>query len=150
LVVSQNVSTRLETTKRTLLETNNELGATTQRLNTSIASEREARRQAEDLRTQLDTTELALEETQSRATQQRNRADELEVRLTDALRSRNEFETQLAEWRAFGRTPQQISDVLDENARLTIDMGAVSQENLVLQREVRRLTTRLSFTKVRS
>jgi cell shape-determining protein MreC len=145
LVVSQNVSTRLETTKRTLLETNNELGATTQRLNTSIASEREARRQAEDLRTQLDTTELALEETQSRATQQRNRADELEVRLTDALRSRNEFETQLAEWRAFGRTPQQIRDVLDENARLTIDMGAVSQENLVLQREVRRLTTRLSF-----
>jgi hypothetical protein len=145
LVVSQNVSNRLETTKRTLLETNNELNATTLRLNTSMANEREARRQAEDLRTQLDTTELALEETQSRATQQRNRADELEVRLNDALRSRNEFEAQLAEWRAFGRTPQQIREVLEENTRLTIDMGAVSQENLVLQREVRRLTSRLSF-----
>jgi len=145
LGVSQNVSTKLETTKQTLQGTRDELGATTTKLQASLANEREARRQAEDLRTQLDTTEVALEETRARATQQQNRADDLEVRLNDATRSRNEFETQLAEWRTLGRTPQQVLEVLEENTRLTIDMGAMSQENLVLQREVRRLGNRLSI-----
>lgn len=143
LGVSQNVSTRLETTKQNLQQTRDELGATTQKLQSSLANEREARRQAEDLRTQLDTTEMALQETQARASQQQNRADELETRLNDALRSRNEFAEQLSEWKAFGRTPQQIGEALEENSRLALDVGALSQENLVLQREVRRLTNRL-------
>jgi regulator of replication initiation timing len=144
LGVSQNISTKLETTKQTLQTTRDELGATTTKLQTSLANEREARLQAEDLRTQLDTTEVALEETRARATQQQNRADELEVRLNDTTRSRNEFETQLSEWKTLGRTPQEVQQVLEENSRLTIDMAAMSQENLVLQRERRRLVERLS------
>lgn len=143
LGVSQTVSTRLETTKQDLQDRERDLGDTSRRLQTSLANEREARRQAEDLRTQLDTTELALQETQARATQQQNRADELEIRFNDAMRRGNEFEARLSEWLAFGRTPQQVREALEENARLNLDMSAMSQENLVLQREVRRLTGRL-------
>jgi len=144
LGVSQNVATKLTTTKSELETTKGDLAMRTQELQTSRANEREARSQAENLRTQLDTTQLSLEETQARANQQQNRADELEGKLNDALRTKNDLSDRLAEWVALGRTPQQISDLIAENQRFTLDMKALSEENLVLSREVVRLNGRLA------
>jgi hypothetical protein len=93
----------------------------------------------------LEDSELARTDAQARASQQQNRADDLESRLNDALRSRNEARDRLAEWDALGKTPQQVVAVLAENDRLNVDMSALSQENLVFQREVLRLTARVAI-----
>jgi hypothetical protein len=145
LGVSQKVATTLELTKTDLDNTKTALSTTQAQLTSARNSEREAKRLAEDLRTQLETAELARDDAQARATQQQNRADELESRLNDALRSRNEAQGRLAEWDALGKTPQEVGEVLVENERLNIDMTALSQENLVLQREVLRLEGRLAY-----
>lgn len=144
LGVSQNVAGKLTATKSELESTKSDLAARSAELQTSRSNEREARSQAENLRTQLDTTQVTLEETQARASQQQNRADDLENRLNDALRTKNELSDRLAEWVALGRTPQQIKDVMAENQRFTLDMKALSEENLVLNREVLRLNNRLA------
>jgi hypothetical protein len=145
LGVSQKVATTLDATKQELDSTRTTLSRTQAELTAARNDERDARLLAEDLRTQLETAELAHEEAQARASQQQNRADDLESRLNDALRSRNEAQGRLAEWDALGTTPQQVAAVLVENERLNVDMSALSQENLVLQREVLRLESRLAY-----
>jgi len=145
LGISQKVATTLELTKDDLNTTKTTLTTTQVQLTSARNSEREAKRLAEDLRAQLETAELALDDAQRRGTQQQNRADDLESRLNDALRSRNDAQGRLAEWDALGKTPQEVGAVLVENERLNVDMTALSQENLVLQREVLRLESRLAY-----
>jgi Tfp pilus assembly protein FimT len=143
LGLSQMVATRLTETKATLSETEAQLAQTEAARSKAQNEARVARGQAEDLRNQLDTTQLALEETQAKAAQQETRANDLEVRLNDTMRSRNEAQDRLAEFIAYGMTPQQIGEVLEDNRRMNVDMAAVSKENLVLDREVTRLRNRL-------
>jgi regulator of replication initiation timing len=143
LGLSQNVATKLQSTKDELGQTQTTLTTTQTQLSKAKNDERTAKLQAEELRTQLETSELGREEALARSTQQQNRADDLENRLTDALRGRNEARDRLAEWDALGKTPQQVQEVLIDNERLSVDMAALSQENLVLQREVVRLDSRL-------
>lgn len=145
LGISQKVATTLDATKAELDTTKTTLTSTQTELTRARNSEREAKQQGEQLRTQLEDAELARDDAQARATQQQNRADDLENRLTDALRSRNDARDRLAEWDALGKTPQEVITVLAENERLSVDMAALSQENLVMQREVLRLTARLSI-----
>jgi cell shape-determining protein MreC len=140
---SQMVANRLTTTQSELQSTATQLQQTQQAEAKARNEARDSRRQAEDLRNQVETLELSVQEVQAKATQQETRANDLEVRLNDTMRSRNEAQERLAEFIAFGRTPQQIREVLDENQRLVVDMDAVSKENLVLDREVVRLRGRL-------
>jgi len=144
LGLSQMTATRLKDTQDKLTATENDLTATQGRELAARTAEREAKRQAEDLRNQLETTQLNLGEVQAKLTQQENRANELESNLNDALRTKNGALTRLAEWNALERTPQQMREVLAENQRMTVDMQGLSEENLVLDREVRRLRNRLS------
>ena len=66
-------------------------------------------------------------------------------RNTETTRSKNEAQSRLAEFEAFGRTPQQISDVIAENNQLESDLTATSDENITLARRLRFVTERLRY-----
>ena len=140
---SQKLATTLTETRTTLADTETRLQTSDTNLRSAQAGEKKARTEVADLRNQLETTQSALEDSQAKATQQQGRADNEEKLKNDALRELNTTQAELAEFRAFGRTPQQIREVISENQRLVTDMAAVAKENIVLDREVLRLRNRL-------
>jgi myosin heavy subunit len=135
-----------------IAELNTELTTTKTQRDTLQASESKLRR---ELRTANDslvstTAELAdtksdLEITQTRAAQQEVRANQLEQERNTYLRERNETQTELAVWRAFNRSPDEIRALIAENRRLVEENSALMEENRVLARKVSALSTELSM-----
>jgi chromosome segregation ATPase len=99
-----------------------------------------ARQKAES---ELETTKADLEIASTRALQQETRANDLEGKLNVTTRERNEARDQLAEWKAFGKTVQEIQGILVENKQLLDDTKVYREENRVLVRNVNLLKNRL-------
>ncbi len=93
---------------------------------------------------ELSETKSTLEVTQTEAQRQRVRADQLEEERDKYLLERNETQTELAVWRAFNRTPEEIRALIAENGRLVGENGGLAEENRILGRKVGSLTTRLA------
>ncbi len=133
-------------------ELNTELTATKTQRDTLLASETRLKR---DLRTANEslastTAELAdtksdLEVTQTRAAQQEVRANQLEQERNTYLKERNDAQTELAVWRAFNRTPDEIRALIAENRRLVDENVALMEENRVLARKVDSLENRIAI-----
>ncbi len=94
---------------------------------------------------ELADTKSDLEITQARAEEQRLRANQLEQERTTYLGERNEAQTELAVWRAFNRTPDQIRALIAENRRLVDENVAVSEENRILSRKLDSLENRIAM-----
>jgi multidrug efflux pump subunit AcrA (membrane-fusion protein) len=142
---SQKVATTLSETRTELSSATESLQTAQRSLQTAQAGEKKAKTEAADVRNQLETTQSALEDAQAKAAQQSARADDEEKKKNEALGTLNTTQAELAEFRAFGRTPQQIRETIVENQRLVTDMAAVSKENVVLDREVFRLKNRVAL-----
>ena len=135
-----------------IAELNTELTTTKGQRDQLQASEVKLKR---ELRTANDslvstTAELAdtksdLEITQTRAAQQEVRANQLEQERTTFLRERNEAQTELAIWRAFNRTPDEIRALIAENRRLVDENVAISEENRILARKLDSLENRIAM-----
>jgi multidrug efflux pump subunit AcrA (membrane-fusion protein) len=131
---------------------NTELTSTKTQRDQLLASETKLRRELRTANESLASTtaELAdtkadLEFTQTRAAQQEVRANQLELERTTYLRERNEAQTELAIWRAFNRTPDEIRALIAENRRLVDENLAVSEENRVLARRLDSTQNRLAM-----
>ena len=94
---------------------------------------------------ELADTKSNLEITQARAEEQRLRANQLELERTTYLGERNEAQTELAVWRAFNRTPDQIRALIAENRRLMDENVAISEENRILARKLDSLENRIAM-----
>jgi myosin heavy subunit len=135
-----------------IAELNTELTTTKSQRDQLQASELKLKR---DLRTaneslvsttaELADTKSELEVTQTRAAQQEVRANQLEQERTTYLRERNEAQTELAVWRAFNRTPDEIRALIAENRRLVDENVAVSEENRILARKLDSLENQLAM-----
>jgi myosin heavy subunit len=135
-----------------ITELNTELTTTKTQRDQLQASEiklkRDLRTANENLATttaELADTKSDLEITQTRAAQQEVRANQLEQERNTYLRDRNEAQTELAVWRAFNRTPDEIRSLIAENRRLVDENVAVSEENRVLARKVESLGNRIAL-----
>lgn len=130
--------------------TKDELDQTKTSLTTSQTNERNAKRMATEAKTtaekrlaDLETAQKDLEDTSARATQQQDRADDLEAKLKDTTRSRNEAQDKLAEWEATGMTPLQVRETQAQNRKLTSDVQGLALENRTMDRNLRRVTEEL-------
>ncbi|MCL4181798.1 MAG: hypothetical protein KJ072_29190, partial [Verrucomicrobia bacterium] len=94
---------------------------------------------------ELADTKSDLEITQARAEEQRLRANQLEQERNTYLKERNDAQTELAVWRAFNRTPDEIRALIAENRRLVDENVAVMEENRVLARKVDSLENRIAI-----
>jgi hypothetical protein len=138
------VATDMKDTKQSLADTQERLQTTENSLQASKRKETAATKAADEARRDLETTKETLLETAARADQQQKRADENWTKLEDTTRKLNDAQAELARWLAFNMTPQQIKDTIDQNKKLVADMGALNQENVVLDREVGRLRNELA------
>lgn len=133
-------------------ELSTELTSTKAQRDQLVASETKLKR---DLRTaneslvsttaELADTKSQLEIVQTQAAQQELRANQLEQERTLFLRERNEAQTELAIWRAFNRTPDEIRALIAENRRLVEENVAVAEENRVLGRKLGSLESRIAM-----
>jgi hypothetical protein len=127
-----------------------DLDRTTTELGQARTAEQTARRELTATRETLATTTVDLETTredlevmQVRATQQESRANKLEQQLEVVTRDRNEAQTELALWRAFEMTVEQIRNIIVDNRRLVTENDGLTEENRVLARTVDLQRTRL-------
>ena len=127
-----------------------ELTDTKQRLTTSQTSEATAKKNAraekeaaDKASKELEGTKAELETAGARAEQQQKRADDLEVNLNKTTKERNESQAELAEFKAFGKTPQEIRGVLAENKKLVAERGEVDGKILEQGRKIVELRKRV-------
>jgi hypothetical protein len=146
LAVSQlKVAENIKATKAELDKTTQDLQTSQKNEAAAKKSARESRELADKVTQELSSTKEELQVTTAKAQQQEARAQDLETKYNDTLRGRNEAQAKLAEFEAFGMSPPQIRDTIDRNRKLTADMEAVNKENLVLNRNVQQLATRLQL-----
>jgi hypothetical protein len=134
-----------------------DLADTTAQLGQSRAAEQTARRELTTTREtlaittgDLETTKEDLEFMEQRAIQQEGRANKLEQQLEVVTRDRNEAQTELARWRAFDLTVDQIRNMIADNRRLVAENDGLSEESRVLERTVDMLQARLDIYEGRS
>lgn len=140
LAVSQlKVDAYIKKTQDELATTKGSLETTTTQLAKSKASEKTAVAAAAEAKKELEDTKTSLEEASAKAGVQEKRANDLETKLEDTTRTKNDVQTQLAEWIATGATPQKVRDTLEQNKKLVADMDSVGKENRLLERETARL-----------
>ena len=135
-----------------ITEMNTELTTTKSQRDQLQQSESRLRRDLKTVTDNLSSATLDLEETKSqlevtetRAEQQRVRADQLEQERNTYLRERNETQTELAVWRAFNRSPDEIRALIAENRRLMDENVGLAEENRVMGRKVGSLENKLAI-----
>ncbi len=145
LAVSQfKVADKIATTEQDLKDTTEKLQASQKSEAAEKKKARDATAAAEKANEELRTTKEDLAAASAKADQQEKRANDLEVRLNDTTRTKNEAQDKLAKFAAFGMEPDQIRDVIAQNKKLVADSTALVSENRVLDREVARLREELS------
>jgi hypothetical protein len=135
-----------------ITELNTELTTTKSQRDQLQQSETKIRRELKTVTDNLSSATLDLEETKSRlevteteAARQKVRANELEQERNAYLKERNDAQTELAVWRAFNRTPDQIRALIAENRRLGDENVALAEENRILDRKVGSLENRIAI-----
>lgn len=145
LAVSQlKVADTIKKTQDDLATTKGSLETATTQLAKSKASEKAAVAAATEAKKELADTKTSLEEAAAKAGTQEKRANELEVKLEDTTRTKNDVQAKLAEWAATGETPQTVREKLEQNKKLVSDMDSVGKENRLLERESARLRNELA------
>ncbi len=105
----------------------------------------EATATADKAKKELDTAKIDLGAAIEKADQQERRANELESRLTKTTQERNESQAELARWKAFNMSVEQIRAMIAENKKLVQERDAVGEENKVLARKVIVLQNRIKI-----
>ena len=137
-----------------ITDLNYQLTTTAQELDTSRANETQLRADVKTLKTQLDTTvenyteaTNQLAQVTARAEEQFERANKATAALETTTQERNDAQRELAQWRAFDMTPEQIRNNLSTlrslESQLTVaqtDIETYTRENDRLKRELRRYT----------
>jgi hypothetical protein len=133
---------------------NTSLTQTQQELQTSQDNERKLTSDNKTLKGQLDTTTRnffdatnSLAQTSAKLREQTDRANKASQQLTDVTEQRNDAQRELASWRAFELTPDQIKNNLNRLKNLERDNVVLTTDNQVLarslastKRELRRYT----------
>jgi hypothetical protein len=95
------------------------------------------------LKAQLDTTSRnyleatnTLAQTQATLREQTDRANKASTQLTEVTEARNEAQRELAAWRAFELTPDQIKNNLNRLKNLERDNTVLTSDNQVLSRSL--------------
>lgn len=135
-----------------LAATKDELDQTNQKLTASQNSERTAKKQATEareraakLQTDLETTQEQLTSTERSHQEQRERAEKLFAENRDLLQTKTNLTATLLQWEAFGVTPQQVRETLEENKKLRVDMESTMRDFRSLERLKDRLEQRLAI-----
>jgi hypothetical protein len=98
------------------------------------ADAKKAKEEADKATKSLAESESALQETRKNYNEQRARADGVFAKLTDATKSLNEANTELARWRAPGVSVDQIVGLRDSANRAAKERNAFAEENKILLR----------------
>jgi len=119
------------------------LAQTQQDLQTSKDNEQKLSTDNKGLKAQLDTTSRnyleatnQLAQTKSTLREQTDRANKASKELTDVTEARNEAQRELASWRAFELTPDQIKNNLNRLKNLERDNEVLTTDNQVLSRSL--------------
>ena len=119
-------------------------------LETTKASETKFRGEAKTFRAQLDETTRVLGETtnalaqaQAKAVEQQTRADRASLELNTVTAERNTAQNELAQWRLFEMSPDQIRNNLARLRQVEREKDVYITENKALLRELTRATNEL-------
>ena len=130
------------------------LAETEQQLQASQTAEAKAKREAREAtaaadkaKKELDTAKIDLATASEKADQQEKRANELEGRLTKTTQDRNDAQAELARWKAFNMTIEQIRAMMAENKKLVQERDAVAEENKILDRKLKVAESELAYFK---
>jgi hypothetical protein len=104
----------------------------------------EATAEADKAKRDLDALKTDYSAAAEKADQQEKRANELESRLNQTTQQKNDAQAELARWRAFGMTIEQIVAMIAENKKLAAARDALAAENRILERQIRSLETELA------
>src|SRR5437667_10251454 len=120
-----------------------ELDSTKQSLTTSQEAERKAKKDAKDAtaaadqaKKRLETTKTELAAASEKADQQEKRANDLATQKDKLTQERNDAQAELAKWKAYGLTLEQIVATLVENKKLVGENNGLKEENKVLGRKL--------------
>jgi len=119
------------------------LAETEQHLQSSLAAESKAKKDAKDAtaaadqaKKQLETTKTELAAASEKADQQEKRANDLATKADKLTQERNDAQTELAKWKASGLTLEQITATIVENKKLLGENNGLKEENKVLGRRL--------------
>jgi hypothetical protein len=128
------------------------LTETEQKLQTSMAAESKAKKDAKDAiaaadqaKKQLETTKTELAAASEKADQQEKRANDLAAQADRLTQQRNDAQAELAKWKASGLTLEQIQATLVENKKLTGENNGLKEENKVLGRKLLSVESELAY-----
>jgi hypothetical protein len=123
-----------------------------QERNSAQAAEQKAKREAKDAeaaadkaRKDLDTAKSALADASTKAEQQEKRANDLETRLDKTTQERNDAQAALVKWTVFGRSVDEIKQILVDNKKLTDENSGLVEENKTLGRDLHQARTDLAI-----
>jgi uncharacterized protein (DUF3084 family) len=128
-----------------LADTKDQLTKTTAEKNDAVKRGNEAKALADKVSKELSDTKATLETALAESTSQRARADKLATELSTTTKSKNEAQTELAQWKALGVTVDQIVQ-LKIDARNSADQ--VAEQKVVitkLNRELDFANTKLAI-----
>jgi flagellar motor protein MotB len=107
----------------------------------------EATAEADKAKRDLETLKTDYSAAAEKADQQEKRANELETRLNQTTQQKNDAQAELARWKAFGKSIEDIQATIVENKKLLGERDALSKENTVLGRQIKVLQTELAIFK---
>jgi vacuolar-type H+-ATPase subunit I/STV1 len=139
---------------KTLDELRTDLQTTKDSLTASQQSEQRAKREsreataaADKAKKELDTARIDLATASEKAVQQEKRANDLEATLNRTTQERNDAQAELARWKAFEMTIEQIRATIAENKKLVQERNAVFGENKILDRNLKAAQSELAILK---
>jgi predicted nuclease with TOPRIM domain len=128
-----------------------DLESTRQNLTASQAAEakakkdaREATAAADKAKKELDAAKTDLAAASEKADQQEKRANDLEKRLTETTQQRNDAQAELARWKAFEKSIEDIRQIIADNKKLVGENDGLKAEAKVLNRKVNVLQAELA------
>jgi len=120
-----------------------DLESTKQTLTASQAAEAKAKKDARDAtaaadkaKKDLDAAKTDLAAASEKADQQERRANDLEKRLTDTTQQRNDAQAELARWKAFEKSIDEIRQIIADNKKLVGENDGLKEEAKVLNRKI--------------
>jgi hypothetical protein len=139
---------------KTLEDLRTELQTTKDSLTASQQSEQKAKREAREAtaaadkaKKELDTAKIDLASASEKAVQQEKRANDLEASLNKTTQQRNDAQAELARWKAFEMTIEQIRAMIAENRKLVTERNAIGDENKILDRKLKAAESELAILK---
>jgi hypothetical protein len=144
LVVSQlQVATKITQLTDNLNTAEGERDRVTRELQSANSQLSSARSEALRANQELETTKADLEAVTLRASEQEKRANDAEQRLYVVTDQRNKAQTELRQWQAFEKTPDQIRLMIADNKRLAEENNIFREENRSFSRQLTLLQNRL-------